>query len=506
MPALLLAGVFLLAAGPSAGAPEQYDAPGITLAELVQRNDAAEGDLQKGTYHIVRQATDDGDVETRETYSTPQGYRTTDTVAGITSAWGASGGRSWIQEPNGFVHLRSDATEHDPLAIARDNPTAPSSGATLLGIATGTDPEYVVQLEPSPGLRELRYYDVKTYLLSRVATTGYDGHTHTTQYADYRSVFGETTAFEQKSWSDYSTQIRTQRIVAFEKAPDEPQRLAVPPSTTPFDLGGRDSIEIPADFTIEGIIVRMNVGSRGLDLLLDSGASTIALSDEVVRELGLTTHAAETRSMGGLFRTSLTRLSDVSIGPLRARSAVVTALPFDYQIDDTSRAVGLLGCDFFASGAVQVDFRKRRLVVYAKTPPNLIAEGWSKLPISVDECVPMAKATFSGRPGRFILDLGAYTNILYRHYFDAFDLPTKGVEDTLAAGFVGGEYVGLKQFRFRQLLLADLAIGGALIATPSTLHVQERDYDGLLGRQLLADFDLIFDYAGGAVYLKPFDD
>jgi hypothetical protein len=36
-------------------------------------------------------------------------------------------------------------------------------------------------------------------------------------------------------------------------------------------------------------------------------------------------------------------------------------------------------------------------------------------------------------------------------------------------------------------------------------YAQDRDYDGLIGRNTLSNFDLIFDYADSQLWFKPID-
>ena len=85
-------------------------------------------------------------------------------------------------------------------------------------------------------------------------------------------------------------------------------------------------------------------------------------------------------------------------------------------VEDLSRrrVVGLLGSDFVASGALEVNFEKSQLTMYRVLPAALAAQGWSALPLRLDYNVPMLKANFSGLDGYFIADLGATDTTLYR--------------------------------------------------------------------------------------------
>lgn len=485
---------------------ESFAPTPIALSELLARARTAEGVQTRGAYHIVLRGTSDGDTTVEETFSSSEGYKTTETTADIASSWGTYRGQRWYRNPNGFVQLGSGVYEqHDPIENAVRN-IGEGSGATLLGVSAAPA-TYAVRITPREGLSETRYYDTGTYLLRRVDLKDYDGHTRIVEYDDYRKVYGRMVPFVRTYRGDFYKGSRRYDVVTYQPVPKDAIALAIPASTTLFDLGGRDSVTIPADFTDDGIIVRMNVGKRGLDLLLDSGASSIVVNASVATDLGLTLHNKRTESLGGTYSAADARISDVSVGSLHARAATISVAPVDYNVAPTERAVGLLGCDFFTSGALQVDFTRKALTLYAKAPTDLRAAGWTEVPIDVEDCVPLVKAAFSGAPGEFIIDLGAYQTVLYEHYFSQFkasSTPSQGGEPLVSEGsFIGGDDVRFQAYRMRTLGIGDLLFADAVVNVPLAKAVQERDYDGLLGRPTLTNFNILFDYAHQRVYLKP---
>ncbi len=493
--------------GPSAKAGPAVSPASITLSELLHRAVQAEGALGPGAYHIVLRRTADGETTTQETYTDADGYKTTETLADIVTSWGEFEGRGWYRNANGFVQVVTGAfAEHDPLENAVRDMAAPRSGATLLGVTSDTPAAYVVKVVPRDGLAETRYYDTTTYLLQRIDLTGYDGHTHTVLYGDYRRVSGRMVPWMRRYTADYYKGERRFDVVTYAPVSNSAVNLAIPQSTTLFDLQGRDSVTIPADFTPDGIIVRMNVGQRGLDLVLDSGSSTIVVNASAAADLGLPLHDKHVESFGGLYTTAQTRITDVSVGGLRAPSAVIDVAPVDYNTAPTERAVGLLGCDFFASGALEVDFGHSSLTLLARTPANLVANGWTEIPIAIDDCVPLVKAAFSGAPGQFIMDTGAYSSVLYDHYFAQFknDIKPAPGEPLIDTGaFIGGDEVRLQAYTMRTFGIGSLLFADAAVVVPLTKKVQDSDYDGLIGRATLSSFTVLFDYANQRVYLKP---
>lgn len=478
----------------------------ITLSELLRRSHAAEGRLASGAYRVVLQHVAGADTTTIDSYSDADGYKTTETMADIVTSWGELDGRSWYRNANGFVQNVSGAYHaHDPIENAVSDMTAPSSGATLEGLNADASPAYVVKVTPHEGLSETRYYDTATYLLQRVDVTEYDGRTRTVVYTNYRRVAGRMVPWTRTYSSDFSKGARRYDVVTYTAVPKDPANLAIPPSTGLFDLQGRTSITIPADFTPDGIIVRMNVGQRGLDLLLDSGSSQLLINSAAASDLGVALHDKRTESFGGLFTSAQARVTDVSVGALHAPSAVVDVVPLDEPIAPTQRIVGLLGCDFFASGALEIDFGTSTLTMFAHVPSGLLADGWTEIPTNLDACVPLVKATFSGVPGQFILDTGAYSTVLYDHYFAQFKksaAPANGEPLIESGSFIGGDEVRLQGYSMRTFGIGGLLFADATVVVPLTTKVQASDYDGLIGRETLGSFKVLFDYPNQRAYLK----
>jgi hypothetical protein len=55
------------------------------------------------------------------------------------------------------------------------------------------------------------------------------------------------------------------------------------------------------------------------------------------------------------------------------------------------------------------------------------------------------------------------------------------------------------------LFLGDWVFGDVQVSVPSTVSAQEMDYDGLIGRDTLSNFNLIFDYRNRQLWFKPID-
>jgi len=495
------ASIALLSPG-SATADDFQPAP-ISLDQLFAQTRQAYGTMAPGAYHrFERTVSSDGDVSTVETYRSGDDYKAMQTHDGFTSASGSLGGHVWIQDDNGFVrHVHRGDAAQDPFTVALRHPDDPASGVRLLGLSASHS-QYVVEVAPERGLSQLRYYDATTYRLERVATTDFDRHTRVYEYENYSPVGGRFVPHTTLYHDDLSAQRWRSDTTLYEAIDANQLHLEVPESKPLFDLAGRTSVAIPAQFVNGEILVHLSIRGRGLDFMLDSGASSIAIDLGVARELGLTVSGSRRLNQGGDFTIGSTRASDVSIGELHAANVAMQALPHSEQIGD-KRIVGLIGCDFFASGALLVNFQSNAVTMLAAPPPDPASEGWEVLPIALDACVPRAQVSFNDKPGSFIIDLGAATTFLYKHYFSQFQAePARS--RSLLARFIGGAPIDVNQYVISRMTFGDSAFADVLVAVPATLQADARGEDGLLGRSFLSNFNLLFDYAHQRLYYKQF--
>jgi len=489
-----------------ASAAQGYEPATITAAQLFERNRHELGSLEAGTFHIVaEERPTKGDVRTSDTYTDGRSFRTSVRVGSFGWSYGAYQGQPWQQDENGFVTPTTGVfAEVDPFLTSMRNAQNPSSGVHMLGLSTDAPPALVVEVTPSNGLIERRYYDPATYLLTGLELTDYDGHKRAWKYADYRRVAGRRIAFSIAYERDGALVSQTS-LVSYDRVSAVPGGFAIPASRPLFDLGSQDAVVIPARFTDAGIIVGVSIAGRGLDFLLDSGASALLIDPEIARQLGMSLTGAQAASFGGDFVIANARAPDFSVGALTAKNVAFSTAAFEEQLPN-QRVVGLLGTDFIASGVLEIDFEKKVLTLMRSVPTGLEAKGWSALPVRLDYGVPLVKASYSNLPGYFVADLGAVYSTLYPHYFSRFpNLVPRGTPDQEQLEFIGGKPFGVKHMTMRSLTLGDWVFGGVQVVVPSVQYAQDRDYDGLIGRDTLSNFNMIFDYANARLWIKPID-
>jgi hypothetical protein len=91
--------------------------------------------------------------------------------------------------------------------------------------------------------------------------------------------------------------------------------------------------------------------------------------------------------------------------------------------------------------------------------------------------------------------------MLYPHYFRQFNPTRKGDVMGQVEG-VAGEAIDYRQYTFSRFDFGDLAFADASAIVASGTKFEGLDYDGLLGRNILDNFNLIFDYPDRKLYVQ----
>jgi hypothetical protein len=442
-----------------------------------------------------------GGLETvSTTHASGDDYVVSEKTGLFTTSAGSYRGQHWHEDANGIVVLlnRFHATMNAN-ALAWRHPDDPAYNVRVIGLTTTAPQEYVLEANPPGGSDQYRYYDAKTFLLDRVVTYSKDRHRHVREYSDYRTVYGETRWFQSAYHDGRPQNDEVEKVVSFQPESGDAVSFAIPESRALFTAGDRP-ITLPARFTKQGIIVRVNAGSRGLDFLLDTGASDILMDPGVARELGIHGYGRTTETIGGDFDTSPALAPELRVGNLDMHDVAIYLGAIDDRIGD-ARVVGLLGFDFLANAVSCFDFKAQTVTMYSRAAFAPLSAGFQAMPMIVDDGVPRVSASFENIKGWFLLDTGSFGTILYKDYVRK--LPSLLTTETGIGriGAVGG-VVDSRNYAVSDFAFGPVLFRNATVTVPEESTFDVTDYDGIIGRDALSAYNFCLDYTDRAAFFK----
>ncbi len=428
-------------------------------------------------------------------------YVETTTVGPFRTARGSRHGTAWHQDENGQTILEAADPGHatgDPAVTTIACAAAPLAG-------------YVVSVLDGAGYGSRAYVDSQTYRVYRqdliAATT-----VTTTTYDDFRTTGGRTIAWHRHRSDGIAANESDERIVALDAAPLAETELAIPASRAlvAFPTGAA-SVSLPARLERQKFLVRATIGTRGLDLTLDTGDSAgITLDEDVVRALGLRIYGERANTENaGRAPTGRAIVPELRIGALVMRDVVVTTLPhLAFESPGRFKSVGLLGYDFFAGAALRIAYAERSVTaIDLATFAGPAEPAAIRVPVRLALGIPLADVTLGDSLGeRFAIDTGASGSLLVFDYFarrhpEALAPPAAAKGGTATMGGVGGRFevrnYRLERVRFASTDFRDLAASRILgKAYGGTI-------DGLLGADFLSGFTVYADYRDALFYFVP---
>jgi predicted aspartyl protease len=235
-------------------------------------------------------------------------------------------------------------------------------------------------------------------------------------------------------------------------------------STTPFQPGPQGGVIVP---------VMLN-GQGPFMLLLDTGASHSAITDEVAAAIGAKVVARSTviTTTGETVRT-IVAIDRLNVGPVSADHVLPSVVPAR-AFDEEGRVQGLIGQDVLAWLRYTLDFRRRTVVWHDSAPePRGTA-----LPLSFEHgrflvSLPQGRTTL-----RLVPDSGAGAFVVYEFAGRTpFNIAETGGTVELSSADASRL---ARHVRLRELRLGDRIIRNLAAVAISLKDHQPAEGDGLL--------------------------
>jgi Aspartyl protease len=236
------------------------------------------------------------------------------------------------------------------------------------------------------------------------------------------------------------------------------------------------------------IVVRGSAGPlKGLNFLLDTGASPTVLDRRVAEKLHLDQLPASIAVVGGSVEAAQATAPTLEVGPARSDNfhVLVEDLSF-FQKALPVRIDAVVGLDLLGQSAFEIDYTARQILF---GPVPLLA---NSLPLRLQAGLPIVEAQVNHLSARLMVDTGASSLVLFEPYAPR---PMRVSEVRPTPGTIG-------EFDRKQVWLPSLKLGEAEFGKEPAFLVRSRgegaqDFDGLMSPAALGITKLAIDLGRG---------
>ena len=371
---------------------------------------------------------------------------------------------------------------------------------------------YIVDAMPDGGKETTLFFDPKTWLIVKEQHLD-DNVPVTISFGDYRTVDNVRFPFQQVTTNGTPRYDVVATVTKIENnVPLLPTLFAPPLGGHQFGFlrPGATQATVPFDMENGEIGFSVKINGQTSRVFLDSGASGIALSQQVATQLGLkTTGYLEARGYGGstdLRPILISRFEIPGAVQLTDVAAIAIDLPESLNSYFTRPLAGFVGYDLLAHFVVRIDFPRKQLTFISADAFHPTPADGAGLPIELDNDVPSVEAKLDALPpARFLLDTGDEAALrLYSPFVTQNGLDKRYPHGAVS---VGGGIGGESRSRITRI--------GAFTIAGVTFHGLPADFSldpkggaslvnaGSMGARLLSRFVVTFDYPHNRVFLAP---
>ena len=257
------------------------------------------------------------------------------------------------------------------------------------------------------------------------------------------------------------------------------------------------------------VTVPVTAGGKKQWMLLDSGSDVVLLTSAFARDLGLKPVAtAEYLGLGykGAMKSGWVVVPALTVGELEFKN--VPAMIIDKDTDFWKELGGILPLSMFRRHAILYDRRHEKLTLYpAGTKPESVLGGtFFSLKSLWFNGQPFVLAQIKGRPNLpCLVDTGASSTYLAAEFAQTLGVKVNSGKyaNQYSQGMSGGFSSGTAE-------QVEIQLGAARFQLPTVLVTSLGQNDampcyGIVGRDILDNFQVFFDYPGNALAIKAYD-
>jgi len=430
----------------------------------------------------------------------------------FTEQYGQYNHKRWHQDQNGITTDSQD-TEERSFYTARvlEDAADPKNDAKVLG-ESAAPAAYVVEVRhPGDKHPDWVFYDKATFLIDRVESI-FGSRRLISTYSDYRNTKGRMQPWRITDTDGRSYLDDDYRRVSLVLGGMINNREFQPPPDSRLLVDVAHDTKVPGQIVRNYVVVRVVINGRGLDFELSSGENDIAIDRDVARELALPTYGQTITTPEGNPRSFLTIIPDFAVGEMHLKDVVVDAIPIHYHLTGDVKVVGRLGYDFLKNQVLKVDYPNETITAMSpKAFDGSPADGVYELPVRIENGYPFITAKVGATESdHFMVDNAQPNTVLFgdftrAHPDDVRDLG-RGTQEMLPITL--DDAVG-HNFQISQTEIQHFVFGPAdynsfvITSTNIPLDLQGSQVDGIIGRQFLEFYDIVFDYPHHRLLLKP---
>jgi hypothetical protein len=268
-------------------------------------------------------------------------------------------------------------------------------------------------------------------------------------------------------------------------------------------LDSKTSFTLPFDLVDNRVFIEIRINGRGpFHLLLDTGAGGVTVSAEVAQQLGLqVADAGEGQGVGektipaGRAQIAQVQIGDLTLADVDSNVMDLSDAP---QVFGTKPFDGIIGLQVFERMVVKHDYVNRVLTFTSPDKFDYTGAGVI-VHFGRPRQIPVVAGVLDGVPGNFGVDTGARSSLLLYGPFCAQNSMQEkyGAKLEGVTGWGIGGPVRSRLARASTLQIGDVSVRDLVIrlSAQKTGLTTSSAMAGLIGPDVLSQFDVTFDYA-----------
>lgn len=279
-----------------------------------------------------------------------------------------------------------------------------------------------------------------------------------------------------------------------------------------------NKISVPFKLINNLVFVPIKVNGVELNFLLDTGVEeTILFSLEEKKEVHyFNTEKIFLRGLGSQAAVEGLKSTNnvLEFGSMKYRNHmfyIVLDPDFNLSSHIGIPVNGIIGFQFFRNNLVEINYKKKRIVVYKDNDKNRkkTEKKYSAIPITIEKSKPYLKSKVvmdnNEIPVKLLIDIGNSDAVwLFQNRSERIKVPSKNFNDFLGRGFSGD--VEGKRARIQKFEMSEFEFNNPVVAFPDSSSIKNvtmvADRMGSVGGEIMRRFDVIFDYQNRKMYLK----